>query len=650
MTDLGQGQIFMVFGLAVCLTICLFARAYAGTFNNLSYGLNRLVQNQTSGIVHTIVLTTQNAANGGNGNNKIIVEFPAADDGKWCAKAGLDVVAIGCTNDGSTALPGVLTARCTQGTGDFSADTIYIEGVDNLSADTKYCVRFNDGVKARLGTPPGTTTGEITVKTNNGILNIDSAIAQVSIISNDQIFINATVPGFGCGNSIVDDGEICDGNSQACTAGGYRGAQVCNDNCSGWNTCVATEYCGDSIINGGEACDSGNRACASNGYAGTESCLVNCSGWGICVASQSCGDSIVNGNEVCDNNRQSCTINGYAGVQSCNGTCSGWGICVASQSCGDSIVNGNEVCDNNHQSCTINGYQGSQICNDNCSGWNTCVATEYCGDSIINGTEQCDGGSNCDSSCRPVSSGGGGGGGSTSSGTKVILKGRAYPSSSVTILTDGKVAAITKADNQANFRVEINNLAAGIWTFGVWAEDSQGRRSITFSFTAGISSTMINTIDGIFLPPTIDLNKTNLQKGETLDILGQTAPDSAVNIQVNSADPGFSKQIKSGNDGTWFYAFDTSVLEEGSHGTKAKATSLDGLMSTYSQSLAFNIGKISGICSMKADINGDKKVNLVDFSILLYNWGVPKKPAADINCDNRVNLTDFSIMMYYWTG
>jgi len=40
---------------------------------------------------------------------------------------------------------------------------------------------------------------------------------------------------------------------------------------------------------------------------------------------------------------------------------------------------------------------------------------------------------------------------------------------------------------------------------------------------------------------------------------------------------------------------------------------------------------------------------LVDFSILLYNWGTANS-AADINGDGTVSLADFSIMMYYWTG
>jgi uncharacterized membrane protein YgcG len=50
------------------------------------------------------------------------------------------------------------------------------------------------------------------------------------------------------------------------------------------------------------------------------------------------------------------------------------------------------------------------------------------------------------------------------------------------------------------------------------------------------------------------------------------------------------------------------------------------------------------------DINGDGKVNLVDFSILLYNWGRPKISKVDLNGDNVVDLRDFSIMLYWWTG
>jgi len=232
--------------------------------------------------------------------------------------------------------------------------------------------------------------------------------------------------------------------------------------------------------------------------------------------------------------------------------------------------------------------------------------------------------------------------------TKVILIGKAYPGSVITILQDGKVITSSPADPQANFKVEISDITPGVWSFTLWGEDRAGRKSISFSFSTVVTSGVTTTVSGIFLPPTIELEKTELQRGETLNILGQTAPKSEVTIQVGS--PEIIKKTKAEADGTYFYAFDTTVLEEGSHTAKSKATSPDELLSTFSQTLAFYLGEKIEACPRKADINGDKKINLVDFSILLYNWGVPKNPAADLSCDGKVNLTDFSIMMYWWTG
>ena len=48
----------------------------------------------------------------------------------------------------------------------------------------------------------------------------------------------------------------------------------------------------------------------------------------------------------------------------------------------------------------------------------------------------------------------------------------------------------------------------------------------------------------------------------------------------------------------------------------------------------------------------DGKINITDFSILMYFWN-KKNPAnvcADINSDGRVDLKDFSVMLYWWTG
>ncbi len=306
------------------------------------------------------------------------------------------------------------------------------------------------------------------------------------------------------------------------------------------------------------------------------------------------------------------------------------GATVQIRVCGNGVIETGEQCDGSAlggQTCVSRGFTGGSLsCNSDCT-FNT-------------------------SSC--TSGGGGGGGGGVyippTGETKVILQGKAYPGSIVNVLQDGRTITSTPADTMANFRVDIANITPGVWSFTLWTEDKEGRRSITLSFTSTILSGVTTTISGIFLPPSIDIDKTTLAKGDVLNIVGITVPQSTVAIHINSPSE-IVKQVKTLADGTYFYALDTSPIEEGSHIVKSQATSLEGLLSTFSQALAFNLGGV-GIkgCPGKADINGDKRINLVDFSILLYNWGIPKNKVADLNCDGKVNLVDFSIMLFYWTG
>lgn len=316
--------------------------------------------------------------------------------------------------------------------------------------------------------------------------------------------------------------------------------------------------------------------------------------------------------------------------------------------CGNGVIEDGEVCDDGIH----NGQYG--YCQTDCSGLGP-----YCGNSSLDSDyEECDDGNTtsgdgCSATCEnevppPPSGGGGGGGYVWPSVTKVIVKGRAYPEADITLLSDGKVEAAAKADSLGNFNFEITEITAGIYTFSLWAIDKAGRKSITFSFTTNIVKNSTTTISGIFLPPTIELSKVKLQKGETLDILGQTAPESEITISVESSE--IIKNTTATKEGDWDYSFDTVILEDGSHTTRAKAKSPEGLLSSFSQVLAFYIGEGTAGLIKPADSNNDAKVNLVDFSILLYNWGVPKNPAADLNSDGRVNLVDFSIMLYHWTG
>ena len=93
----------------------------------------------------------------------------------------------------------------------------------------------------------------------------------------------------------------------------------------------------------------------------------------------------------------------------------------------------------------------------------------------------------------------------------------------------------------------------------------------------------------------------------------------------------------------------------GDHSAKTEA-SVSGEVSSYGASIAFSVGDANVLRPTtsnvgKADINGDSKVNLVDFSILDY-WYHRANPPAKVLLDGgtSVDLTDFSIMAFHWTG
>ena len=53
---------------------------------------------------------------------------------------------------------------------------------------------------------------------------------------------------------------------------------------------------------------------------------------------------------------------------------------------------------------------------------------------------------------------------------------------------------------------------------------------------------------------------------------------------------------------------------------------------------------ISESTTVKADFNGDGKINITDWSIFLLSWG-DKKQEADLNKDNKTDIYDLSIFL-----
>lgn len=260
----------------------------------------------------------------------------------------------------------------------------------------------------------------------------------------------------------------------------------------------------------------------------------------------------------------------------------------------------------------------------------------------------------------PAAPGGGGGGGGyvSTPATQVIFSGRAYPRRTVTILRDAAVAATVVAGPDARFEVTVSNLSAGNYIFSVYSEDQNGVRSSLLTFPVSVTAGTTTRVSGIFLAPTIDVDKSEVKRGDPIAIFGQSAPASELTIEVNSPDPVFVK-ANADADGVYLYDFSTTPLELGDHLTRSRAA-LANQISPLSRSVGFIVGTRTvekrRITCGRADLNCDGKVNLVDFSIAAYWYQRPISEAfalierERLNGDGKVDLVDFSIMAFYWTG
>jgi hypothetical protein len=258
----------------------------------------------------------------------------------------------------------------------------------------------------------------------------------------------------------------------------------------------------------------------------------------------------------------------------------------------------------------------------------------------------------------PPGGGGGGGGGNRNNNptSQVTFQGIAYPGSQVTLMRDGQTIARIPAGPDAIFNISVSDLSGGTYTFGVYAEDSRGVRSVTHTFSETITTGVSTIISGIFLPPTISVDKSEVRYGDPITILGQSAPETTITVKINSTNE-LTKTATTDSHGIWKYVLDSLELEKGTHSTMARAATLTSI-SIFSGRVGFVVGDQNVIneqtkCRI-ADLNCDGHVNIVDFSILAYWYrralSADAAKTVDLNHDGKVDLIDFSIMAYYWTG
>ncbi len=259
----------------------------------------------------------------------------------------------------------------------------------------------------------------------------------------------------------------------------------------------------------------------------------------------------------------------------------------------------------------------------------------------------------------PPGGGGSGGGGSVVQGT-VVLSGFTFPNAKLTLLKDGVITTTLIAEPDGTFQIVINGLTYGNYQFSVYAEDPQGILSAPYTVNVVVSS-QPQTFSNIIIPPTIVVSPLLIEAGTQFSASGYATPGSTVSLEI----PGSRLLGSAFADATGYYKITTRAnFPPNTYQVRTKA-SYNNISSLYSKPVQITVYTPPvpgapgvpgtpvppvqlGVC---VDYNHDHRVNLVDFSILLYWFNKANPPdTIDCNADGVVDIKDFSILMYFWTG
>lgn len=232
------------------------------------------------------------------------------------------------------------------------------------------------------------------------------------------------------------------------------------------------------------------------------------------------------------------------------------------------------------------------------------------------------------------------------------LTGAASPGAIVHIMINGNELGTTKANNNGSFSFSHSVTVFGNINLGLWALDTSGRRSTTWTFVVQISSTAATTISGLLMPPTVSVSPKSVATGGIIKVAGFAVPGSSVRINL----PQLSKDVLAvaNADGSYSTDIITVGYAPGNYIVRARMEMLPAAdKSPWSENEIFSVGAINkALAISSSDINGDGRVDIIDFAILKLLWQEKIDPSSprDLNHDGKITLADFSIMAYYWTG
>jgi len=231
--------------------------------------------------------------------------------------------------------------------------------------------------------------------------------------------------------------------------------------------------------------------------------------------------------------------------------------------------------------------------------------------------------------------------------TRVTFTGKAYPNGKISVIdkqlnTETLIGQNYTTTADGSFNISFIGTLQALHSFGLIAKDTEGHVSQTKLFFINTISSDLFEKD-ILLSPTITLKNGQVTRGDTAVITGYAVPGNTVRLEIDGI---LAKDMLANGAGAYKFEIPTGTLEFGAHVVRTKQVDPSGKPeSDFSISRTF---MVSHLLVVKADLNGDSKIDIRDWSIFLSLWntpGVSGRERIDFNSDGKVDITDFSIFV-----
>ncbi len=227
--------------------------------------------------------------------------------------------------------------------------------------------------------------------------------------------------------------------------------------------------------------------------------------------------------------------------------------------------------------------------------------------------------------------------------SSVNFSGKAYPGAHIFLVEkvfeqDSLVRQGIAVEDNGKFK--LGDIPTGFHAYSLMVKDKVGRQAHTKVYDMKFINDPL-TVDNILVPPTVEVARGAVTKGDFIKVVGSAFPRNHVAVQI---DLNKSYSTEADDAGDYSLLISTAGFGFGSHQIRVNQNG-SGTTSDWSPTRNFIV---SASTVVNADLSGDGKVNIKDWSIFLGRWkqATPEnEKLLDLNKDGKIDVSDLGIFL-----